>query len=738
MNFQFKKSLRQLNIENAKNVYFRDGVVLDLFQNLSTQNQQEEIQLKWLDNMEDIVRSDSDDSASDDQMNRWKGIAFNREVEEQELNRRVDLDILTKHYEDKMWRTKLYKELLVYLIFFVLFVLYLFNQRSVDDCWEIEFGLTDLFFDEEFPDNYIPHIYKSFHDVSNTEEMYQWILGPMAGALEGDGESPPWLYRANVQVGAIRFRQLRVKPDSCDMPSDYEKVANSSKCYPRYKNSIHDEEPFGTDEVQFTYKSKESNQSSSIWGRLAFNYEGGGYVVDIPKNSPSEDFQMEIEKMQNNSFIDRATRAIVINIYMYNVNTNYFADIMPVFEFGPGGNVYPWYKFRVFRLDIYESWSDAGRVIVEILLFFFLIYYVIVIAKELKLSHKKGGVLIYFKDPWNTLDFFNILLFWIIFILQFTYLINSDRRDIDIDSDYYIPLSKLADKYLMLYNIIGFNVFMTIIKIFKFLQMNRRMLLVWDTLSKATPDLIVFFAFFIIIFIAFALMGFILFGQEDAGFRDFSAAITTCFKMSLGDIEFAKLQEINRFLGPIYFFLFSLLVIFTLMSMFLAIIDNSYDLEDMKTSTSDVKQLFATSFAVFKGSVARLARKLTCRDKSDSLSVGISTTNLHRKLSRVKKGFMSGKRLRLREINDMMANDPDREKIIERLHKDIRSNTEDDDQTKTHTSSGSESENTKLRKQQLQDWIKNRNKNLNEQEGVEMYQKLDLILEKIKEKGQKK
>ena len=44
-------------------------------------------------------------------MNQWKGIAFNREVEEQELNRKIDLEELTKHYEDKMWRTKLYKEL---------------------------------------------------------------------------------------------------------------------------------------------------------------------------------------------------------------------------------------------------------------------------------------------------------------------------------------------------------------------------------------------------------------------------------------------------------------------------------------------------------------------------------------------------------------------------------------------------------------------------------------------------
>ncbi|KAJ3432501.1 polycystin family member [Anaeramoeba flamelloides] len=731
-------TLRELNLQNANRVYKGSGVVLNLFNNIAN-NKKEEISLGWLDKKENDISSDtqSDQLASETSeggthhprrnapKKKWEYIAMNRDLEEQLLERKVDVDELIRHYEDKIVRAKLYKELCIYILFLILFLIYLFNQRSVEDCWEMEFGLTDLFFDEEFPDEY-SHIYKSFFQVGSTKEFYQWLKGPLHGALQGDEEDPPYLYRANVQVGAVRIRQLRVESDDCEMPSDYKKLVDSSDCYPSYTNSRKSTKIYGENGSLFKYQDEEESGSNSVWGKLVSSYEGGGFIVDIPKNSTSDEFLTEIEKLENNGFIDRATRAIVLNIYMYNVNTNYFADIMPVFEFGVGGNVYPWYKFRVFRLDMYETLSDAGRAVVEILLFLFLIYYVIALVADLKDYHKKGGILLYFKDTWNLLDLFNLILFWLIFIFQFNYLIDKDRQDIVIDDLGYVPLSRLADKYLMLYNIIGFNIFITIIKIFKFLKMNRRMLLVWDTLSKASPDLIVFFAFFLIIFIAFAVMGFVLFGPENQGYRDFASAITSCFKMSLGDIEYQELQEINRFLGPIFFFLFSILVIFTLMSMFLAIIDNSYDLDDMGGSTSDIKQLFATTFSIMKGGLIRIGQKLSC-SKSEKTSsaerLNITTRQVYDKLNRIRKGTMRGKRLRMGQIRQMTKNDPKRDILIQKI----------DNDTKDFENESSNSESDNEQNTQIIEELEKRKNERNREIG-DLHSKLDFIIKKIKSK----
>lgn len=60
-------------------------------------------------------------------------------------------------------------------------------------------------------------------------------------------------------------------------------------------------------------------------------YPGGGYVVDLARNR-NESLEI-IEKLKANIWIDRGTRAVLIEFTVYNANINMFSTAKYMFTF---------------------------------------------------------------------------------------------------------------------------------------------------------------------------------------------------------------------------------------------------------------------------------------------------------------------------------------------------------------------------------------------------------------------
>ena len=78
--------------------------------------------------------------------------------------------------------------------------------------------LVDLFLDEEFGDNATDLVFKkSFADVATEEEFWQWVYGPVVGAIwsEDDSDQPGPILMSNILLGAVQFRQVRVRAMNC-------------------------------------------------------------------------------------------------------------------------------------------------------------------------------------------------------------------------------------------------------------------------------------------------------------------------------------------------------------------------------------------------------------------------------------------------------------------------------------------------------------------------------------------
>lgn len=78
-------------------------------------------------------------------------------------------------------------------------------------------------------------------------------------------------------------------------------------------------------------------------------------------------------------------------------------------------------------------------------------------------------------------------------------------------------------------------------------------------------DLLGFGVMFFIVFIAYAQMGYILFGTENRDFRTFQDSIFTLMRTILGDFDYLAIERSNRLLGPIYFLSYIFFVFFVLL-----------------------------------------------------------------------------------------------------------------------------------------------------------------------------
>jgi len=188
-------------------------------------------------------------------------------------------------------------------------------------------------------------------------------------------------------------------------------------------------------------------------------------------------------------------------------------------------------------------------------------------------------------------------------------------------------MDDLAYEYVQLFNLISFTILFGVITLFKFLNENDRMSLLWRTIEVAIPDLLTFLVFFFIVFGGFVATGHILFGTELYDWQDFNHSFFTCFRMILGDFDYYSMSELgNRLLGPIYFLFYQILVFFILINMFLAIMNDSYRVvhDDIKSAPlgDAISKGITKHWSNFKGKFSAEQRKQMDQKKSKKIKKG--------------------------------------------------------------------------------------------------------------------
>lgn len=294
-----------------------------------------------------------------------------------------------------------------------------------------------------------------------------------------------------------------------------------------------------------------------------------------------------IDVLKENLWLDRGTRVVFIDFTVYNANINLFCIIKLVFEYPATGGCIPSFTFRTVKLIRYVTAFDHFVMACEGIFILFIVYYTIEEILEIK-KHK----LKYFKSFWNVLDIIVIFLGYvaIAFNLYRTVAVDNLLKGLLADNKQYANFDSLGFWQTQFNNMVAVAVFFAWIKVFKYISFNKTMTQLSATLNNCAKDVGGFAVMFFIIFLAYAQLGYLVFGTQVRDFSTFEDAIFTLFRIILGDFDFHALEAANRILGPIFFITYVFFVFFVLLNMFLAIINDTY--AEVKSNIATQKSEF--------------------------------------------------------------------------------------------------------------------------------------------------
>jgi len=525
------------------------------------------------------------------------------------------------------------RELFVYIVFLVTALVITFDMTS-STYYYYSKAMQDLFLDSETATG------ASFRDLGTIDDWWSYV----ADAHQNPGDKSPfmngiywdkwytgenitanqqnYIFYENKVLGVPRIRQVRVRPDSCSINADF--TTSIDTCYGEYGDKTRDTEEFGDPTIAaFKFSSEKDLEGSNHKGWLGYSYDGSGYVQDLyPSRSDSA---TAVAELKENKWLDRQTRAVFIDFSVYNANVNLFCVVRLVTEFPASGGAVSSWNFRTVKmLSNNTEWDNF----VKVLMIFYMVligYYVI--EEFLEIWINGCG---YLGEFWNLVDIC-IVVCSILACGFKVYQENTVSSKISVltnatntypDFEY---ISYWTEQYIQM---VAITVFLCWIKLFKFISFNKTLRQLQSTLARCALDIAGFFVMFIIIFVAYAQLGYLTFGSAVPDFYTFWEAVYTLFRIILGDFNFHALERANSIFGPIYFISYVVLVFFILLNMFLAIINDTYSevKADMALQESD----FEISDYIKKG-YDKVLRKLHLRkDHLDDLHEATHTADTNR------------------------------------------------------------------------------------------------------------
>ena len=120
---------------------------------------------------------------------------------------------------------------------------------------------------------------------------------------------------------------------------------------------------------------------------------------------------------------------------------------------------------------------------------------------------------------------------------------------IDLDTDFLVgihrDIDKLCSSYLLLSICVSCTVFTLVLKFFKAFAANLRLNVVTNTLVNSAADIFHFFIVFLTIFLCFAAIAHVLFGQDIEEFSSLSLCVKTSFATLMGDFGWYTDQPLD-------------------------------------------------------------------------------------------------------------------------------------------------------------------------------------------------
>ena len=399
-------------------------------------------------------------------------------------------------------------------------------------------------------------------------------------------------------IGWPVMRQIRVRSDRCSS----EKIG--TMCEDEFESSNEETRPFqpgwnktitlssnSSLDRAFQYRASDELDSYVTLGNF-HSYPGGGYLFSF--RGHLTDLRENLSALHRLGWIDQRTRAVIIQLNLYNPSLRLFTSVVLLVEFLSTGGLYP--QVRIDPIDFSSALTSMSQLIC-FLLYMPLILYSMLGEFRLFCRLKQK----YFLQWWSYAEVGIIGCSWTavaIYIWRYQQFKDLGERFQRSKGFVYINLQMFTYVNDLFTFLLAFCCFVGTLRCLRLGQYNRRLGLFSRTLQLAARELLSFSLMFSIVLVAFLSLFYFLFNSKLHSCSTFFQTAQMLLRMTVMKFDATELTNSAPVLGPIAFSLFILLVVFVCLSMFLSIINESVRRARL-TNSDDQDEIFAFTWKKF-------------------------------------------------------------------------------------------------------------------------------------------
>ena len=330
-------------------------------------------------------------------------------------------------------------------------------------------------------------------------------------------------------------------------------------------------------------------------------YGGGGYVANLGYDDSTA--RRILKDLVNNGWIDRQTRAILVEFSKFNVATKLLVDVTLYFEILPSGFLETSMRIPVIPMAKSDS-AFIEMYMANILLFAFVLGYYLV-TECIRLYSLKCA---YFKSIWNWLEMLQIVSAVLVLAIS----MERERQTVKVLQKLMANpfLSVSFHDALLWFEIENYVICIAVttvtLRLLKLLKFNSHIVVLFQVVRKSLKPILSFAVVFCIIFTAYGHAGFLLFGKNAYMFSTLYRTIASQFLMCLGDSVLLRsnLENIHIIFPRLYVQSLLFITMVILINMFVAILNDAHSgstSSDENNEDMEVANLLLSKFLKFVG-----------------------------------------------------------------------------------------------------------------------------------------
>uniref|UniRef100_A0A7S0HNZ8 Polycystin cation channel PKD1/PKD2 domain-containing protein n=1 Tax=Hanusia phi TaxID=3032 RepID=A0A7S0HNZ8_9CRYP len=448
----------------------------------------------------------------------------------------------------------------------------------------------------------------SFHhdllNVSSVNDMWRWLLRvfPRLVNIPSFNASASLAMPSQLMLQSPRLRQVRVNKRACDVPSRMsehavapdvvpEALRGQDECIGNVAESNIDRSPFRgvrwngshAEEEVLLYRSASELLTypfTSMQSATSTTYEGGGFVVELPREQTGKVISSVLAELQRIGWVDDKSKAIFVSWAVYDTLENIASSSLLLFELRDSGSVRVVKSFRSTRVVGFSSFitgetgmldmRDRAGVMLDLLLLLITVLSVLSLPLWLFRSARSKPVSSHSIDVLIVLLLTTMLGFKIAKWSSCERLL-SGKQDW-MDFEYLGWLDKQITNFLCLVVIFSWLRGLEYLK-----EFSAHIDYISNTFALCKYNMLSMSFLLAILLFGFATAFHVSFGSVAAEYKNIFDSFTTAFKSLLVGVSFDDVLRDNPVLGGILALLYTSMCVLILLTVFTTIISDAYD-----------------------------------------------------------------------------------------------------------------------------------------------------------------